>query len=194
MSENFDEVKKQLKKELDHNRYEHTLGVMYTAGCLAMAYGYDIDKAQLAGLLHDCAKCIPNDKKLKLCEKHCIPVSKVEAANPFLLHAKLGAHVARDAYGVTDVDILHAIKVHTTGEPDMNLLDKIIYIADYIEPLRDKARNLKEIRQLAFSDIDAALRMILTDSVAYLNDNKEAANIDQMTLETYYYYTGGRHE
>ena len=194
MSENFEELKKQLKKELDHNRYEHTIGVMYTAGCLAMAYGYDIDKAQLAGLLHDCAKCIPNDKKLKLCEKHSIPVSKVESENPFLLHAKLGAHVARDAYGITDVDILHAIKVHTTGEPDMNLLDKIIYIADYIEPLRDKARNLKEIRQLAFSDIDAALRMILTDSVAYLNDNKEAANIDPMTLETYYYYTGGRHE
>ena len=159
-----------------------------------MAYSYDINKAQLAGLLHDCAKCIPNDKKLKLCDKYHILVNKVEQENPFLLHAKLGAFVARDTYGVNDEEILHAIKVHTTGEPAMNLLDKIVYIADYIEPLRDKAKHLKEIRQLAFSDIDAALCMILSDIIAYLNNNRLATDIDPITLETYYYYSGGKHE
>ena len=64
------EIRKKVKKELDKNRYEHTKGVMYTAGCLAMANEYPIEKAMLAGLLHDCAKCIPNDEKIRICEKH----------------------------------------------------------------------------------------------------------------------------
>ena len=66
------EIRKKLKKAQDKERYEHTKGVMYTAGCLAMAHGYDIEKSMLAGLLHDCAKCIPNDEKLKLCEENDI--------------------------------------------------------------------------------------------------------------------------
>ena len=85
------EIRKKLKKELDKERYEHTKGVMYTAGCLAMANEYNIEKAMLAGLLHDCAKCVPNNEKIDLCEEHHILISKVEYENPTLLHAKLGA-------------------------------------------------------------------------------------------------------
>ena len=107
------EIRKKLKKVQDKDRYEHTKGVMYTAGCLAMAYGYDMQKAMLAGLLHDCAKCIPNDEKLRLCEENDILISSVERENPFLLHAKLGALLAKTEYDVTDPLILHAIKVHT---------------------------------------------------------------------------------
>ena len=77
------EIRKKLKKVQDKDRYEHTKGVMYTAGCLAMAYGYDMQKAMLAGLLHDCAKCIPNDEKLRLCEENDIIISSVERENPF---------------------------------------------------------------------------------------------------------------
>ena len=128
---NYSEIKKKLKKSQDKERYEHTKGVMYTAGCLAMAHGYYLEKAMLAGLLHDCAKCIPNDEKLALCKEHNILVSPVEAENPFLLHAKLGAFLAESEYNITDPDVLHAIKVHTTGEPDMNILDKIIFIAEW---------------------------------------------------------------
>ena len=80
---------KKLKKHLDEERYVHTLGVMYTAAALAMAHGCDLEKAQTAGLLHDCAKSIPNEKKLKLCEKKNIPVSEIEEKAPFLLHSKL---------------------------------------------------------------------------------------------------------
>ena len=78
--------------------------------------------------MHDCAKCLPTEKKISLCEKSDILISKVERENPGLLHAKAGMVLAEEAYGVKDPQILHAIKVHTTGEPDMNTLDKIIYI------------------------------------------------------------------
>ena len=93
-----EEIQKRLKKELDKNRYEHTLGVMYTAGSLAMAYGYDYEKAMIAGLLHDCAKCLPTEKKISLCEKNDILISKVERENPGLLHAKAGMVLAEYAF------------------------------------------------------------------------------------------------
>lgn len=194
MKEPFHQIKKTLKKELDKDRFEHTLGVMYTAGCLAMAYGYDIEKAELAGLLHDCAKCIPNSSKIKMCEKNGIEITEIERKNPFLLHAKLGAFLAKDRYEVEDAEILHAIKVHTTGAPNMNMLDKIVFIADYIEPMRDKAEHLAQIRKTAFSSIDDALKMILSDTIHYLNGNKNDKNIDPMTWETYQFYTGGSNE
>ena len=183
---NYAEMKKKLKKTQDKERFEHTKGVMYTAGCLAMAHGYDMEKAMLAGLLHDCAKCIPNDEKLALCKEHNILVTPIEAENPFLLHAKLGALLAEIEYEVLDPLVLHAIKVHTTGEPDMNTLDKIIYIADYIEPGRDKAPNLPLVREMAFRDLNACMAQILRDTLIYLKSGK--GSIDPTTQITYEFY------
>ena len=100
------EIRKKLKKDLDKARYEHTKGVMYTAACLAMAYGYPVEKAMLAGLLHDCAKCLPTEEKQKLCEEHHILVSEVELENPGLLHAKAGMALAEEKYDVQDPEIL----------------------------------------------------------------------------------------
>ncbi|MCI9681216.1 MAG: HD domain-containing protein [Lachnospiraceae bacterium] len=177
---------KKIKHEMDDGRYQHTLGVMYTCAALAMRYEYDIQKAELAGLLHDCAKCIPNGKKLKLCEKHNIQISETERRNPFLLHAKLGAFLAMDRYGVEDKEIISAILNHTTGKPNMSLLDKIVYVADYIEPRRSKAENLEEIRKLAFLDLDQALYQILSDTLKYLD--KGSGEIDNMTMKAYEYY------
>lgn len=179
-------IRKKLKKELDKGRYEHTKGVMYTAGCLAMAHGYSVEKAMLAGLLHDCAKCIPNDEKIALCEKNHILISQVEYHSPYLLHAKLGAYLAEQIYEVSDPEILHSIKVHTTGEPNMSLLDKIIYIADYIEPGRDKAPNLEQVRQLAFHDLNACMAEILRDTLIYLSSR--GGSIDATTKMTYDFY------
>ena len=180
------EIRKKLKKELDKGRYEHTKGVMYTAGCLAMAHGYSVEDAMLAGLLHDCAKCIPNDEKIRLCEENGILISQVEYDGPYLLHAKLGAFLAENTYGVTDPEILHAIRVHTTGAPDMSLLDKILYIADYIEPCRDKAPDLDKVRKLAFQDLDVCMAKILHDTLCYLSSR--GGNIDPMTKMTYDFY------
>ncbi|MDD6504982.1 MAG: bis(5'-nucleosyl)-tetraphosphatase (symmetrical) YqeK [Lachnospiraceae bacterium] len=180
------EIRKKVKKELDKDRYEHTKGVMYTAACLAMAHEGNLEQAMLAGLLHDCAKCVPNDEKIRVCEENHIIISSVERENPTLLHAKLGALYASTKYEVTDPEIIHAIKIHTTGEPGMSLLDKIIFIADYIEPKRDKAAHLDEIRKLAFEDLDACMADILYDTLHYLNNKKGA--IDPNTQLTYEYY------
>lgn len=186
MRYNIPKAKKVLKKYLDAGRFEHTQGVMYTAAALAMRYGEDLEKAQTAGLLHDCAKCIPDNKKLKICQKNKIFVSEMEQKNPFLLHAKVGAYIAQEKYGVDDKEILSAIECHTTGKPEMTLLEKIIYVADYIEPMRNKAPNLADVRKLAFEDIDLALFKILSDTLSYLRHSTK--NLDPMTLQAYEYY------
>lgn len=186
----LEKYQKKLQKHLDKGRYEHTLGVMYTCAALAMAYHYDMEKAMLAGLLHDCAKNIPNDKKLEMCKKHHIEVTEVERENPFLLHAKVGAWVAKKKYDIRDEEILHAIKVHTTGEPAMQTLDMILFIADYIEPGRDKAANLDQIREMAFRSLEQTVEQILFDTLHYLN--QKSGRIDPTTEVTYEYYKNRR--
>lgn len=186
MQYNPDRIKQKLKKILDARRYEHTIGVTYTGIALAMCYGYDIKKAEFAGLLHDCAKSIPDEKKLNECIKYNISITEVERTNPYLLHAKLGAFLAMEKYKIEDKEIINAILNHTTGKPAMSILDKIIYVADYIEPRRDQAPNLDEIRKVAFKDLDLALYMILRDTMDYL-ENTTAA-IDKITASAYEYY------
>lgn len=179
-------ITKKLKKYLDEDRLWHTLGVMHTAAAMAMVYHEDMEKAQLAGLLHDCAKCIPSKKKIKLCNENHIPVSSFEKEHTFLLHGKVGAWIAEEKYGVKDREILEAITWHTTGKPEMSVLEKIIYIADYIEPARDKAPRLKEIRALAFQNLDRCIYEILKDSLEYLNTHPE--DLDPTTEKAYDYY------
>lgn len=176
----------QLSEELDKKRYAHTLGVAYTAVSLAMAHGTDMYNAYLAGLLHDNAKCISSEKKRKLCKKYDIVLNEAEDKNPDLLHAKLGAIRAREKYHVEDRAVLEAIKYHTTGKPAMTELEKIIYIADYIEPNRKMLPGLPEIRATAFRDLNRAMVLILKNTLAYLREKE--VFIDPMTLETYEYY------
>ena len=183
---NLAKLQEKLRKELDEDRYTHTLGVMYTSAALAMRYGVDLEKAQVAGLLHDCAKCIPNEKKLKMCEKYNIPITRVENNAPFLLHSKLGAYLAKEKYGVQDEEILQAIVWHTTGKPDMTLLEEIVFLADYIEPMRWKAENLEEIRRTAFVDLDLAVYMTLRDTLHYLETGP--GEVDEMTRSACQYY------
>ena len=179
-------IRKTMKKVLDSKRYEHTLGVEYTAAALAMRYAGSISNARMAGLLHDCAKCMSDEKRLSICEKHNISINEVERRNPFLLHAKVGSFLAMEEYHVNDTDIINAILNHTTGRPQMSLLEKIVFIADYIEPGRKQAPNLKEIRQLAFTDLDAALLKVLEDTLDYLKST--GGEWDPMTEKTYEYY------
>ena len=164
-------IRKKLKKKLDEQRYEHTLGVAFTAMSLAMKYDVDLHKAELAGLLHDCAKCMPDERKLHKCEKYNIPISETERKNPSLLHSKLGAYLAEHKYGVKDPEILNAILYHTTGHADMTMLEKIIFVADYIEPRRNKAPNLCKI---------------MKDTLSYLE--KKNAVIDDETMHAYEFY------
>ena len=185
-SYNLEKIQKKLKKYLDNERIEHTIGVRYTCAALAMCYGCDLERAQVAGLLHDSAKCIPNDQKLKLCKKHGISVTPAEKKSPFLLHAKLGAWIAREKYQVEDEEILSAICWHTTGKPKMTVLEKIVYIADYIEPWRKAAPNLDKIRAMAFQDLDLTMYVILKSTLFYLRQS--GRETDPMTETAYEYY------
>ncbi len=188
MSPDLEKLRKKVKHDLDKERYQHTLGVMYTAASLAMCHNADLHKAMVAGLLHDCAKCVPNSEKMKLCKQYGLKLTKAEKDNPSLVHAKLGAAIAADKYGIKDQDILNAISSHTTGRPGMSLLEKIIYIADFIEPNREELPSMPDLRYLAFHDINQCLYRMLGNSLIYLN-SKEAM-IDPMTEQTYQYYKG----
>lgn len=174
-----------MEKVQDAKRFAHTLGVEFTAAALAMKYQADVTDAQIAGLLHDCAKCLTDEKRVSICEKHQIPMTDIERRNPFLLHAKVGEYLAREKYGITNPDILNAIRFHTTGRENMSLLERIVFVADYIEPGRRQAPNLTEIRQLAFTDLNAAMLKILEDTLSYLK--AMGGELDPMTEITYEY-------
>lgn len=180
------ELIREVQKELKYARFIHTMGVAGTAASLAERYGCDMRKAETAGILHDCAKYMDVDKMESLCDKNGLELSDVERGNSALLHSKAGSILARTKYGVTDPEILQAIRYHTTGRPDMSLLEKIVFIADYIEPGRDQAPHLDEIRRAAFENLDTALCMILKDTLHYLK--KDDREIDSMTQKTYDYY------
>ena len=177
-----------VQKELKHKRFIHSVGVAGTAAALAMKYGADVYKAQIAGILHDCAKCYDDDELVRLCKKKDIEVTSFEEEHGFLLHAKYGAFMAKEKYEIEDEVILSAIRWHTTGHENMTLLEKIIYIADYIEPSRNKAQNLDLLRALAFnsSDIDEVLLPIMKGTIEYLR--KDESNLDTTTLAAYRYY------
>ncbi len=187
MQYNIDKIKQRLRRKLDADRYEHTIGVTYTATALAMRHNCDLKKAELAGLLHDCAKCMSDDAKLSKCVKYHLSVTETERRNPYLLHSKLGAFLAMNKYHVDDKDILTAVLYHTPGRPAMSVLEKIVFIADYIEPGRSKAARLSEIRHIAFIDLDLTMYMILSDTMEYLK--KKSGEIDTTTEKALTYYT-----
>lgn len=186
MNEQISLLRKQLKKKLTPFRYEHSLSVSYTCISLAMRYGVSLDQAETAGLLHDCAKEYDIAGLIKHCEKHQLMVTEAEFKAPVLLHAKYGAWMAEHKFHIHDKEILSSIACHTTGKPDMGLLDKILYVADFIEPRRSRMDCLEEIRRLSYVDLDDALYKILEGTLCYLRN--QGNFIDPMTLETFRYY------
>ena len=180
------EMIKKLKPKLTEKRFVHSIGVEYTAASLAFVHGADVEKARVAGLLHDCAKCLTSEEKYRKAKKHGLPINRSEKNSPDLLHGKLGAYYAKRKYDVRDEEILSAITWHTTGHPAMSLLDKIIFVADYIEPNRRMVKDLPEIRKEAFEDLDKCVIHILKNTLDYLKSKN--AIIDETTEQTYFYY------
>ncbi len=172
--------------KLKPSRFWHTVGVADTAAALAMRYGVDVRKAELAGMLHDSARQYDNQYVLEACGKLGLPVSEEERSCPILLHGKYGAYLAEHEYGVTDPEILSAITWHTTGKPGMTLFEKIIYLADYIEPSRTQQPRLAEIRHMCFVNLDAALIMTMEDTLRYLKETGSV--IDEMSVRSLAYY------
>ncbi len=148
---------------LKPKRMPHVLGTEQEAVHLAERYGADVTKARIAALLHDCTKKLDMDEQLALCRRYGIPLDELERKALKLLHSKTGAAIARDVFAVDD-DVYNAILYHTTGKPDMTLLEKIIYLADYIEPTRDFP-GVETLRRTVYEDLDRGLLMGLTMTI-----------------------------
>ncbi len=148
---------------LKPKRMPHVLGTEQEAVCLAERYGADVTKARIAALLHDCTKKLDMDEQLALCRQYAIPLDELEQKALKLLHSKTGAAIARDVFAVDD-EVYNAILYHTTGKPDMTLLEKIIYLADYIEPTRDFP-GVETLRRTVYEDLDRGLLLGLTMTI-----------------------------
>lgn len=148
---------------LKPKRMPHVLGTEQEAVRLAERYGADVTKARIAALLHDCTKKLDMDEQLALCRQYAIPLDELEQKALKLLHSKTGAAIARDVFAVDD-EIYNAILYHTTGKPDMTLLEKIIYLADYIEPTRDFP-GVETLRKTVYEDLDRGLLLGLTMTI-----------------------------
>jgi predicted HD superfamily hydrolase involved in NAD metabolism len=148
-------------------RYAHVVRVARLADRLAQRHGESPARARLAGLLHDLARLHSMDALVAECEARGLAIDAFERRNPIVLHARLGAELARERFGVDDEGVLDAIRHHTLGAPEMSRLDAIVYVADGLEPGRDFPER-EAMERLAFEDLDRALEAVLRSSLRYL--------------------------
>lgn len=181
-------LEQKLQQILKPKRYLHTLGVAYLSASLAMCHGVSHRDALVAGLLHDCAKNYPEEELLKQCLSLQLPLSEYEQRIPELLHAVYGAYLAREEYGITQEDILLAVRNHTLGRPGMTLLEQIVYLADYFEPERTQPTTpcLDDIRKIAFQDLDEATYLVCRNTLQYFEATGKEA--DPMTYQVFEFY------
>jgi len=182
----FKTMERKLQSALSLKRYIHTMGVVEAAMKMAEVFGGDKAKVHAAALLHDCVKDYPDDMKRRFCKEFHVPVDEIMLSSIDLTHAFLGAEVAKREYGVCDEEILDAIRFHTTGRKNMTLTEKIVFIADYIEPNRKTFDGLEEVRQIAFKDIDKAMKFILCDTIKFIK--KKENTLHPLSIEAYEYY------
>lgn len=175
------EMISELQRTLTSERYRHTLGVERTAIKLAKLNAIDPEKARLAALLHDCAKCIPEKEMRELLEqRNMLPKFEADQTRT-LMHAAAGMILAEEKYGVTDEDVLSAIRWHTTGHAGMTPLEKLIYLADVVEPNRRPFPALKAIRAATWRSLDEGMRLAAERTLAYLD--QRGVLPDKNTLE-----------
>jgi predicted HD superfamily hydrolase involved in NAD metabolism len=180
----LDEARIRLEEVLTPKRFKHSLNVMNTAAELAVKYEVDVVRAEYAGLLHDCGKNLEAGELLSICRKYGLPVDNVSSAQPELLHGAVGAVLARHEYGVQDESILTAIKYHTTGREGMDMLEKIIFIADFIEPGRTFP-EAEEARKVAFVDIDKAILIALDRTIEFVLKKGALMHADTVFARNY---------
>lgn len=167
----IENLKHQIRLSMSEKRYKHTIGVLETAVRLAGFYGADREKAGTAALLHDIARDVDTGELLRLSETFGVNADEIEKAVPDLLHGKVGAAIARKQFMVENDEVLNAIRFHTTGRRGMTVLEKIIFIADMIEPGRDFS-GVKDLRDLAFIDLDRAIVAGIESTLCYILDRR----------------------
>ncbi|MFT8310011.1 MAG: bis(5'-nucleosyl)-tetraphosphatase (symmetrical) YqeK [Sporolactobacillus sp.] len=178
----IDEAKKTIKEILPEKRYIHSVGVSQTAGELAKKYGGDEEKARLAGMLHDIVKYFSDDELKSMILRKPGTWSDCLKYSDKLWHAPAGAIYVQEQYGVNDSDLLNAMIYHTTGRKQMTLLEKIIFLADYIEPNRDFP-GVDEVREAAKQDLDHAVLLELQKTITHLLSKQQS--VYPKTFEAY---------
>lgn len=156
-----------IKKNLNEKRFMHSMGVSEVAVKLAKVYGEDVFKAKMAGLVHDCAKYMSGQQILDIMRECGEEIDIVSQKNPEIMHGFAGAYIAKNIMKINDQYILDAVTYHTTGRQNMTMLDKITYIADYIEPSRN-FRGVNILRREAYNNIDKALIMAFDNTIRFV--------------------------
>ena len=185
----LEELSEMLSKKLKPKRFLHCQSVAFTAASIAMANGEkDISKFLYAGLLHDCAKYMWDKEFTDYCRENHIRFSEDEEKLPFLLHGKVGAHLAKNVYGISDSEILRAIENHTEGRPEMSFLELAIYLADHMEPLRDFETEppMCDIRALCYKNPEKAAYYLMKNITKFLVSKERF--VTPASIETYEYY------
>lgn len=171
-----------LFRDLSVKRFAHTLAVAYTARRLALLHHLDADRAEIAGLLHDCAKCMPLKDMQHLARANRLTEDASLLCSGALLHSVVGAYRAQVDYGVDDPQVLSAIRRHTTGQPGMSRLDMAVWLADTIEPTRTPYPLLEEVRAAAESSLERAMLLSLEGTLRHVQKKGDA--VHPATLET----------
>lgn len=179
-----DKIHDYLKKNINEARYIHTLGVVETAIKLAKMNNVDEEKAKIAALIHDMAKCMPKDKQFEILKNNGVKMDKYLLNSPQILHGAVGAILAKEIMGIEDIDILNAVKYHTTGKENMTTLEKIIYIADYVEPNR-KYEGVDKIREVVFKNLDNGVFMGIENTMLHLLKERQLIHIDTINARNY---------
>lgn len=178
-------MEKELIRLIGKERYLHCIRVMETAIILGEKYNVDIEKIKTAALLHDCAKFKDKLELLKKASEFDIMLDAVTEHNIELLHGPVGAKIAEIEYKIKDIEILDSIRYHTTARENMTILDKIIYISDYIEPKRNFA-GVEEVRQLTFEDIDIGISLALDNTIKFLIEMDRVIHLDTIKARNYF--------
>lgn len=180
---NTDSINSYIEKNFSEKRKVHTEGVRKTAVMLAKKYGADPEKAELAALFHDMYRGVSEDV-LNYYVKH-LDLDKKYLNNCNLAHGKIAAIIMKRDYGIEDEDIINAVSYHTTGRPGMTLLEKIIYIADAIEPNRNYP-GVESLREAAERDLDEACLLSLTRTIEYVQGQGNYLDNDTLLARDYF--------
>lgn len=178
------EIKKDLIEDISQNRYQHTLRVVETCKKLSKIYGADLIKTEIAALLHDSAKFSCEEKIFNKARELDALDDEIYIYNKDIIHAPLASKIAKDKYNIQDEDILNAIKYHTTGRKNMSLLEKVIFIGDFIEPSRN-FDGIGKIRNLAFVDLDKSLLLALNTNLKFLLKKEKLISRDTIEARNY---------
>lgn len=180
----IDFLKKELSNVLSKKRYEHSIRVLETALTLGKIYDGDLNRISTAALLHDYAKEFKKEDLIKIAKEHFLDETENYLGNVEILHSYASAYIAKEIFKINDIEILNAIKYHTTGRKNMSLTEKIVYIADAIEPKRDYP-HVEKIRDLALVNLNKAILLEVNKKIEYLVKGEFIIHINSIEMRNW---------